>query len=47
MDMDKFYKTLTNDEELSDVPLVFILRVAMKVFEIIGSGECKYDLEDI
>jgi len=47
MDMDKFYKLLTNDEEIADIPILFIFRVAVKAFEIINSGECKYDLEDI
>ena len=47
MDMDKFYKLLTNDEEIADIPILFIFRVAIKAFEILNSGECNYDLEDI
>ena len=47
MDMDKFFELITSHEEISDVPLLYILRVATAVFEIIGSGECRYELEDI
>ena len=47
MDMDKFFELITNNNALSDVPLLYILRVATAVFEIISSGECKYELEDI
>lgn len=47
MDMNKFYELLTNDETLKDVPIVYILKVAIVVFEIINSGECMYKLEDI
>ena len=47
MDMDKFYKLLTNDNELADVPILFIFKVAVEVFKIINSGECNYKLEDI
>ena len=45
--MDKLYKLLANDEELADVPILYVFRVAVAVFKIINSGECKYDLEDI
>jgi len=47
MDMDKFYKMLTSDESISDIPLLYVLKVAVVVFEIINSGECSYELEDI
>jgi len=47
MDMDKFFKLITTDDSISDIPLIYVLRVATVVFEIIGSGECKYELEDI
>ena len=47
MDMDKFFKIITNNEDISDIPILYILRVATVVFEIINSGECKYELEDI
>jgi len=47
MDMDKFFKLISNNEEIADIPIIYVLRVATVVFEIIGSGECKYELEDI
>ena len=47
MDMDKFYKLITNDEELADIPITYIFKVAIEVFKIISSGECNYKLEDI
>ena len=37
MDMDKFYKMLTSDESISDIPLLYVLKVAVVVFEIINS----------
>ena len=47
MDMDKFYKLITSDEDLQDIPLIYIMRVAIAVFEIINSGECFYELEEV
>lgn len=47
MDMDKFFELITNNEDISDIPILYVLRVATTVFEIIGSGECNYELEDI
>ena len=47
MDMDKLYKLLANDEEIADIPILYIFRVAVAVFKIINSGECNYKLEDI
>lgn len=47
MDMDKFFELLMNDESINDVPLIYIMQVALAVFEIINSGECAYKLEDI
>ena len=47
MDMDKFYKLITSDEDLRDIPLIYIMRVAIAVFEIINSGECFYELEEV
>ena len=46
MDMDKFYKLLINNEELKDVPILLIARVALVVFELINSGECMYKIEE-
>lgn len=45
--MDKLYKLLANDEDLADIPIMFVFRVAVAVFRIINSGECNYKLEDI
>jgi hypothetical protein len=47
MDMDKFFELITNNEDIADIPLLYVLRVATEVFEIINSGECRYELEDI
>ena len=47
MDTDKFYKLITSDTELQDIPLIYIMRVAIAVFEIINSGECFYNLEEV
>ena len=47
MDMNKFYKLITSDEDLQDIPLIYIMRVAIAVFEIINSGECFYELEEV
>ena len=47
MDMDKFFELLANDESIKDVPLIYVMQVALAVFEIINSGECAYKLEDI
>ena len=47
MNMDKLYKLLMNNEELKDIPIIYIFQVAVAVFEIINSGECMYKLEDI
>lgn len=47
MDMEKFYELITTDETLQDVPLIYVMKVAIAVFDIINSGECNYELEDI
>lgn len=47
MDMDKFYKMLTNDDDIADIPIIFVFRVAMATFKIINSGECAYEIEDV
>lgn len=47
MDMDKFYKLITSDEDLKDIPIIYIMRITIAVFEIINSGECLYDLEEV
>lgn len=45
MNMDKFYKLLMNNEELQDIPMTYIIRIAIAVFEIINSGDCMYELD--
>jgi len=45
--MERFYKIITSDEELKDIPLIYVMRVAIAVFEIIDSGECLYRLEEV
>ena len=47
MNIDKLYKLLMNDEDIMDIPILYVFRVAVAVFKIINSGECKYELEDI
>ena len=47
MNMDKLYELIINNEELQDIPLTYIVRIAIAVFEAINSGECMYKLEDI
>ena len=46
MDMDKFYKAITNESSIRDIPILYVLRVAVVVFEIINSGECMYKNEE-
>lgn len=40
MDTDKLYKELVNKEDIQDIPIETICRVAICVIEIINSGEC-------
>lgn len=47
MDMNKFYECLVNDDFVKDIPLSIVLRVAVVVFEIINSGKCFYELEEV
>ena len=47
MDTDKFYKLITSNADLQDIPLTYIMRVVIAVFEIINSGECFYNLEEV
>lgn len=43
--MEKFYKLLMGREDIGGIPLDYILRVVVCVFEIINSGECFYKEE--
>ena len=45
MDMNTFYDLLTNNEFIRDIPLTYVLRTAIVVFEIINSGDCYYEEE--
>lgn len=45
MDMDKLYKLIINNEELKDIPIIYIVRITVAVFEAINSGECMYELD--
>jgi len=40
MDMKKLCDMLTSKEDLKDIPIIYIFRVAFAVFELINSGEC-------
>lgn len=47
MDMDKLFKALTSCEDIKDIPLTYIMRITVALFEIINSGECFYNLEEV
>ena len=42
MDMEKFFDNLIESEDLKDIPIDFIFRVVVRVFELINSGEFFY-----
>lgn len=46
MDMKKLCDMLTTKEEIKDIPLMYIFRVASATFEIINSGECFLDTRE-
>lgn len=46
MDMNKFYEAIMNEQSIRDIPILYVLRVALVVFEIINSGECMYKNEE-
>lgn len=43
MDMKKLCKLLFENEDIKNIPLEYVFRVASVVFEIINSGECFYE----
>ena len=45
MDVLKLCDLLFDDEDLKDVPVEFIFRVAYAVVSLIASGECLYKTE--
>lgn len=45
MDMNKFYRMLIDDERIKDIPMVFVLRMAIIILDIINSGECMTEID--
>lgn len=45
MDMDKFIEKLFGREELKDIPVIYLCRVAISIFSIIEEGDCFYKEE--
>ena len=45
MDIDKLFHKVISSEEISNVPLLFIIIVFNTVLDAIGSGECFYKTE--
>ena len=46
MDMKKLCDMLIQRDDLKDIPIIFVLRVACAVFEIIDSGDCYKDKQE-
>jgi len=42
MDMEKLFDKITENKDIEDIPIDYVLRVTIAVFEIINSGECFY-----
>ena len=45
MDMEKFIDYLLDSEDLKDIPIDYVFRVVIRIFEIINAGDCFYPLE--
>ena len=45
MDINKLFHKVIEDEDVKDIPLVFVLTVVNSVIEAINSGECFYQTE--
>lgn len=45
MDMEKLCDKLFEDDDLKDIPIDFIFRVAYAILNIISSGECFYKFD--
>lgn len=45
MDMKKLYKKLIENENLKDIPAIYVLRVAVALLELVFSGECMKELD--
>lgn len=46
MDMKKLCDILIQREDIKDIPIIFVFRVACAVFEVIGDGECYKDKQE-
>ena len=46
MDMKKLCEFITQREDLRDIPITYIFRVAYAIFDVINSGECFYKEEE-
>lgn len=42
MDMEKLFEIMLNKDEIQDIPMEYVCRVAICVFDIINSGDCFY-----
>lgn len=40
LDTEKLYKILMDDENLQDIPVFYIMQVAVSVVKAINSGQC-------
>lgn len=47
MDNRILVKELSEREDLKDIPAIIVFRVAIAVLEIIDSGECFFDREEV
>lgn len=47
MDTRKLCDLLLQEKTLDDIPVIYILRVACAVLELISRGECFYDREEV
>lgn len=45
MDINKLFHKVIEDEDVKDIPLVFVLMVINSVIEAINSGDCFYKTE--
>lgn len=47
MNTKKLCEKLSEREDLKDIPAIMVLKVAIAVIEIINSGECLFDNEEV
>lgn len=43
MDTKKLYRALLDDNDIKDIPIIFVIRVAYAVLKIINEGNCFYE----